>query len=400
MTTKGSTRLRDTVLTLAGIMLLLGFAHYAAAIVVPFLLALFIAIIAATPVNWLRKRGVPDILSIGIVLLAVLVLLALISLMLGNTMTQFNQALPEYQARLNDIMAKIALLLSERGIDLKAAGILETFDPGIVMNFANTLVLGVADVLSNTVLIMFTTMFMLFDVLDFPRKFKTVQGSESETVLEQIALLVKSTNEYTVIKAIISFGTGVLIWLCLTLTGLDFALLWGVIAFILNFVPNIGSILAAVPAVLLAFVQLGPAYGLVVIAIYGMINTIMGNVVEPKIMGKRLGLSTLTVFLSLVFWGWLFGPVGMLLSVPLTMAVKFAAMNSPQTSWFGVLLSPATEEQPEPPATPSSKPTPSVKKDTEKERIQKELAQLRLELTALQEERTRTSADTAIKDKE
>jgi len=400
MTTKDSTRLRDTVLTLAGIMLLLGFAQYAAAIVVPFLLALFIAIIAATPVNWLRKRGVPDILCIGIVLLAVLALLALISLMLGNTMTQFNQALPEYQARLNDIMAKIALLLSERGIDLKAAGILETFDPGIVMNFANTLVLGLADVLSNTVLIMFTTMFMLFDVLDFPRKFKTVQGSESEKVLEQIALLVKSTNEYTVIKAIISFGTGVLIWLCLTFTGLDFALLWGVIAFILNFVPNIGSILAAVPAVLLAFVQLGPVYGLVVIAIYGMINTIMGNVVEPKIMGKRLGLSTLTVFLSLVFWGWLFGPVGMLLSVPLTMAVKFAAMNSPQTSWFGVLLSPAPEEQPEPPATPSSKPTPSVKKDTEKERIQKELAQLRLELTALQEERTRTLADTAIKDKE
>jgi AI-2 transport protein TqsA len=347
MTDRHSTRLRDTVLTLAGIFLLLGFAQYASAIVVPFLLALFIAIIAATPVNLLKERGVPSVLSIGIVLLATLALLALISLMLGNTMKQFNLALPEYQTRLNELMGKIVSLLSEKGFDLKAAGILEAFDPGVVMNFANTLVIGLADVLSNTVLIMFATMFILFDVLDFPRKFKAVEGSESERVLGQIALLVKSTNEYTVIKAIISLGTGVLIWLCLVLTGVDFALLWGVIAFFLNFVPNIGSLLAAVPVVLLALVQLGPGYGLVVMTIYVVVNTIMGSVVEPRIMGKRLGLSTLTVFLSLVFWGWLFGPVGMLLSVPLTMAVKFAAMSSPQTTWFGVLLSPVPEEQSE-----------------------------------------------------
>ena len=118
--------------------------------------------------------------------------------------------------------------------------------------------------------------------------------------------------------------------------------------------PNIGSILAAVPAVLLALVQLGPTNVLVVIAIYGVVNTIMGNVVEPKIMGKRLGLSTLTVFLSLVFWGWIFGAVGMLLSVPLTMAMKFTAMNNPQKKWIGVLLSSAPEEDEGAPAPPVS----------------------------------------------
>lgn len=345
MTATHSTKLRDTVITLVGILLLLGFAQYASAIVVPFLLALFIAIIAASPVNWLKKRGVPDVLSIGIVLLAVLAFLALIPLMLGNTMNQFNLALPEYQTRLKDLMEKIVTLLSERGFDLKASGILEAFDPSVVITFANSLVIGLADVLSNTVLIMFTTMFMLFDVLNFPRKYEAVEGHESEKVLAQMALLVKSTNEYMVIKAIMSLGTGILIWLSLVLIGLDFALLWGVVAFTLNFIPNIGSLLAAVPAVLLAFVQLGPGYGLIVIAIYGAVNTIMGNVVEPRIMGKRLGLTTLTVFLSLVFWGWLFGPVGMLLSVPLTMAVKFAAMSNPQTTWFGVLLSPVPEKQ-------------------------------------------------------
>jgi len=202
-----------------------------------------------------------------------------------------------------------------------------------------------AGVLGNAVLIMFTTMFILFDALDFPRKVQSAKGKDSEKILKQITLFVKSTNEYMAIKASVSFATGILIWIGLSLVGLDFALLWGVIAFVLNFVPNIGSILAAVPAVLLAFVQLGPTSTLLVAAIYVAVNIIIGNLVEPKLMGKRLGLSLLAVFLSLVFWGWLFGSVGMLISVPLTMAVKFAVMNNPQTRWFAVLLSPAPEEE-------------------------------------------------------
>jgi len=384
MDEKNSTSLRDTVLTLVGILLLLGIARYASAIVVPFLLALFIAIIASTPVNWLKNRGLSNILSVGIVLLMTVVLLLLVSVMLGKTMVQFNEALPGYQEKLNGLTGKITALFLEKGIDIESAGTFDALDPGMVMTFANTLVTGLADVLSNTVLIMFTAMFMLFDVLDFPRKMKAVEDGSSEKMLEQIALLVKSTNEYMIIKAIISLGTGVLIYLGLKLAGLDFALLWGVIAFLLNFVPNIGSILAAVPAVLLALVQLGPANTLVVIAIYGVVNTIMGNVVEPKIMGQRLGLSTLTVFLSLVFWGWLFGSVGMLLSVPLTMAVKFAAVNNPQTKWFGVLLSPAPEEDEGPPSPRKGKKV-ARKKNTEKQTLQDELTALRKELDTLQQ---------------
>ena len=374
------------MLTLAGILSLLGFARYASGIVVPFLLALFIAIIAATPVNWLKGRGVPKVFSIGLVLLAVLTLLGVLSLMLGSTLKQFNEALPGYQVRLNEIMVNILSFLSIKGLDIQSSGILEALDPGVVMTFANTLFIGIADVLSNTVLILFTTMFVLFDVLDFPRKFQTIEGSESEKILERIALLVKSTNEYTIIKAVISLGTGVLIWLSLVLIGLDFALLWGVFAFILNFVPNIGSLFAAVPAVLLAFIQLGPIYGLIVACIYGTVNVVMGNVVEPKIMGKRLGLSTLTVFLSLVCWGWLFGPVGMLLSVPLTMAVKFAAMSNPQTIWFGVLLSPVPVGSPKLPA--SCKSTYSSKAGEENTCTKLELEQLRKELHALRQECT------------
>ena len=127
--------------------------------------------------------------------------------------------------------------------------------------------------------------------------------------------------------------------------GLDYALLWGVLAFMLNFVPNIGSIIAAVPAILLALVQLGFLGALGVGAVFMLANVILGSVLEPKYMGQGLGLSTLVVFLSLLFWGWVFGPVGMLLSIPLTIMLKLALQTNLQTQWIAVLLGSYDEEK-------------------------------------------------------
>jgi AI-2 transport protein TqsA len=117
-------------------------------------------------------------------------------------------------------------------------------------------------------------------------------------------------------------------------------MLWGLLAFALNYVPNIGSIIAAVPAVLLSIVQLGVLKALVVAAGYAGINMVMGSFLEPRFMGRGLGLSTLVVFLSLLFWGWVLGPVGMLLSVPLTMTAKIALESRDDTRWIAVLLGP------------------------------------------------------------
>jgi AI-2 transport protein TqsA len=144
-------------------------------------------------------------------------------------------------------------------------------------------------------------------------------------------------------KTIISMVTGIFIALAMSLIGLDYPVLWGVLAFMLNFVPNIGSIIAAVPAVMLALVQLGYAPALIVAAVYIAVNVIIGSIVEPKYMGKGLGLSTLVVFVSLVFWGWVLGPVGMLLSVPLTITVKLALDSEPETQWLGQLLGPVDD---------------------------------------------------------
>ena len=138
----------------------------------------------------------------------------------------------------------------------------------------------------------------------------------------------------------------------------DFPILWGLVALLLNFIPTIGSIIAGIPPVLLALVQLGPAEaGLVVVGFF-LVNTIVGNILEPRYMGQGLGLSALIVFVSLIFWGWLFGPVGMLLSVPLTMSAKIALEASPNTTWLARLLAPSHEiqELPQAPADTDAPP--------------------------------------------
>jgi AI-2 transport protein TqsA len=132
--------------------------------------------------------------------------------------------------------------------------------------------------------------------------------------------------------------------LSLFVIGVDYPIMWGMLAFAFNFIPNIGSIIAAVPAVLLAVVQLGPGSALEAAACYVAINMVVGNVIEPRFMGKGLGLSTLVVFLSLLFWGWVFGPIGMLLSVVLTMTLKMLLESSEETRWMALLLEPNPEE--------------------------------------------------------
>ena len=127
--------------------------------------------------------------------------------------------------------------------------------------------------------------------------------------------------------------------------------LWGFLGFVLNYIPTIGSIVAAIPAVLLAAVQLGPGMAALIAGGYLVINITIGNALEPRIMGDQLGLSPMVVFLSLVFWGWLWGPAGMLLSVPLTVVLRSILIHRDETRWLAILLGPnriprALNEQP------------------------------------------------------
>ena len=156
-------------------------------------------------------------------------------------------------------------------------------------------------------------------------------------------------GETIVIKTLISLATGLLVGIWLTILGVDFPILWGFLAFLLNYVPSVGSTIAAIPAVLLALIQLGVGSAGMAIAGYMVVNFILDGVVSTRLMGQRLGLSTLVVFLSLVFWGSLLGPVGMVLCIPLTMTLKFACENNKGTHWIAVLLGPEVPPESMPP---------------------------------------------------
>jgi len=205
-----------------------------------------------------------------------------------------------------------------------------------IMSFSTGFIQGIGALFTNGFVILLTVVFMLLESNNFIKKIEF--ASQQSEVINHIDTIFSKIKDYMVLKAIISLFTGLIIWVALVLIGTDYAFLWAVLAFLLNFIPNIGSIIAAVPAVLLTLVQLGGMSALIVAVLYVVINVLIGSIVEPKVMGKGLGLSTLVVFLSLLFWGWLLGMVGMLLSIPLTIMAKIILDANENTKWIAIIL--------------------------------------------------------------
>ena len=164
-----------------------------------------------------------------------------------------------------------------------------------------------------------------------------------ERSLSTIEKFSRDAKRYLVIKTLISAIEALAIWLWLLILGVDYPVLWGTLVFLLNYVPNIGSIIAALPAVLLALVQLGVGSALLTALGFAVANIVVGNIIEPKVTGKGLSLSALVVFLSLVFWGWVLGPIGMILSVPMTSLVTIALESYEGTRGLAIMLGSATE---------------------------------------------------------
>jgi len=149
----------------------------------------------------------------------------------------------------------------------------------------------------------------------------------------------KDIQNYLLLKSAVSFGTGLLAWGGCTLMNVEFALLWGLVAFVLNFIPVIGSIVAGIPPVLLALIMQGFWPAVIVLSIYLAINMTLGNVLEPKLLGDSFGISTIVVILSVLTWGFIWGGAGMFLAVPLTMMVKVILDNTPELRWISTLIS-------------------------------------------------------------
>jgi predicted PurR-regulated permease PerM len=329
------------LLVVASLVVVIAGLRAASQIILPFLVAAFIAILSLPLLFWLERRGCKLWLAVSLTIMADVLVMAAVVVLVGGSINELTEELPKYERKLRQITVASRDWLAARGVPTQEWSSVELLDPSRMIALTQSTLRGVAAVLSNALVVVLITIFILFEAATFPVKLRQALGDRGFE--ERFGKVTHELQRYLGFKTLISAATGIVVGAWVAILGVDFALLWGLTAFLLNFIPNLGSILAAIPAVLLAVVQFGVGRALLVGIGYLVVNVVLGNFVEPSLMGRKLGLSTLVVFLSLVFWGWVWGPVGMLLSVPLTVIVKIMLENTQEFRWVAVLLGPAKQ---------------------------------------------------------
>jgi AI-2 transport protein TqsA len=309
----------------------------AAPIINPFLLSVFLATICAPLLFWLQRQGVPNGLAVSVIILGLLVVALLLMAFVGRSLNTVSQQLPVYQERLSETLTQAFAWLNSQGLDMTKLALADYVTPRKIMSLVYIGVSIFRGLFTHMFLILLTVLFILLETSGFPRKLQAA-SPDPERTLDHFKTIAANVNRYMGFKALFSLATGISLWGLLTLIGVDFAGTWGLLAFFLNFIPAIGSFIAAIPAILWALVQLGLPSALLTLLAFLVVNITIGSLLEPKFMGRKLGLSTLVVFLSLLFWGWVLGPIGMLLSVPLTMIAKIALATNEDTRWIAVML--------------------------------------------------------------
>lgn len=309
-------------------------------IALPVTFSLFLTILAWPMVRALMRLRMPKGVAIGAVMLFIAGVLAGSTAIVGDSLARFTSSIPLYQAPLEQQLEGLNQWLGERGLGRVAE--LETLvDPGSMFQAVRTMATAIVGVAGNLLLVVITTAILLLEATEMGIKLRVAFAERGGS--DWVKVAADNVQRYLALKTVFSLVTGVLLGIWTAAWGLDFPVLWGLIAFVLNFVPAIGSIVAAVPPVALALVQLGPAEALAVSLGYLAVNVTIGNFLEPRVMGRRLGLSPFVVILSLIFWGYVWGPGGMLVGVPLTVIAKLLLETSPQTHWIAVLLGDADD---------------------------------------------------------
>ncbi|HBC6429678.1 TPA: AI-2E family transporter [Citrobacter amalonaticus] len=331
------------VIMLGMLVIILTGIRFAADIIVPFILALFIAVVLSPLVQRMVKLRVPRVLAISLLVIIIVMVMVLLLAYLGTSLNELARTLPQYRSSLVIPLKNLEPWLVRLGIGVSVDEMVKYIDPNAAMTLITNLLAQLTNAMSSIFLLLLTVVFMLLEMPQLPTKFQQIMVRPVEG-MAAIQRAIDSVSHYLVLKTAISLVTGLVVWGMLSALDVRFAFIWGLLAFALNYIPNIGSVLAAIPPIIQVLAFGGLYDALVVLAGYLIINLVFGNILEPRIMGRGLGLSTLVVFLSLIFWGWLLGPVGMLLSVPLTIIVKIALEQSVGGQSIAILLGDANKK--------------------------------------------------------
>ena len=332
----------NSLINLAAFVVVIAGMKAASSLIVPFLLAFFMVIICLPLLLWMKGLKVPESLALLFILLLVIGFWILMIVLIGGSVAEFTGKVPQYQERMRLIIGEAYNWLIRNDINVNRSILNDIFDPAKIISLVTGTMNGLVGILKDLFFILLMFSFLIIEASGIPLKISAINNFK-EGSLTSYSAIIAMVNKYLGIKAVTSLTTGILMYAGLFLLGVDFPILWAVLAFFLNFVPTIGSLIAAIPAIFVSLVQLGPSHAVTTALLFLVVNTIIGSIVEPKIMGQRVGLSTIVVLLSLIFWGWVLGPVGMLLSVPLTMAVKIGLAENEGTRWISILLAPNRE---------------------------------------------------------
>jgi len=342
-----------SLLGTAGLVVVVAGLRAAAVFFLPLLLALFLTILALPFFSWLRRHRTPAWLAILLTMLVVVAVLGLVGVVLSLSIQDLTDTLPEYEPQFRSATSQTTEWLERHRVAVPREITTEILDLQAMANLVAGAFRGVATALSSILLVLLMMVFMLWEAVILPGKLRVAERW-GPVDFERWRPIVSRVQRYLILKTLVSLVTGLAATVLLWAVGLDFALFWGFLAFALNFIPNIGSFVAALPAVALSAVQLGGPRTLVIAAGYLVINVVLGNIVEPALMGRGLRMSPLAIFLALVFWGWVWGALGMILSVPLTVSLKILFENTESLRWVAALLDRRPREAVEAPA-PSAK---------------------------------------------
>ena len=342
---------RMPLVRLAALVVVVAGLKAAEPVIIPMLLALFLAVLSFPLQAALLRWGVRPSLALAATVAAVIAVVLVFGLLVNQAVAGFVEALPSYQGRLVVKAQHWLELARERGVALSDWLSPETFDVSNWFDLAGGIVGGTVRGVASLVSLLFMTLvvliFMLAETLGLGGKLSAAFGERRE-LLDHVASITRSTQRYVGVKTFVSALVGLLVAAWTALLGIEFPIVWGVIAFFLHYIPTFGAFIAAAPTILVAVAQHGWGRAFGVALGYLVIGSVLGNIVEPALMGRRVGLSSLAVLVAIVFWGWLWGPIGMILSVPVTMILKIAFEHSRDFKWIAVLLGPNGKPAPKP----------------------------------------------------
>lgn len=330
------------VALLAGISIVLLAMRAASEILAPIILAFILAISTTPLLYWFMKKGAPAWLALLLTIAVNVVIILLLVWLVGSSVQDFGETIAEYEDRFNEITQDVGGVLTKLGVDVDNLAADQFTAPEKLLEVAAGFAGGVVSGISNWGLIIMTSIFFLVEATIMPRKVRSVT-QEGDSDVQRIFRLNEGLRQYMVINAGVGALAAVFNVILLFIMGIEFAVLWGVLAFFFSFVPNIGFIISVIPPAIMALLQFGVTEMLIVIGAYIIINFLVDNVIKPRFIEESVNISATMTFLSLIVWGWVLGPIGAILAVPMAIIVQAGLGSRKETRWLAYMMGTGSE---------------------------------------------------------